>query len=131
MDLKGKKPFSFRRLLHSFKYATNGLFYVIRNEQNMKIHITMSIVVILLAFILKIPAVQWIILLIVIGIVLSLEAMNTAIERTIDLVTEDFHPLAKVAKDAAAASVFIFSIVAAIVGVIIFLPPLLKLFILK
>ena len=63
-----------------------------------------------------------------IGAVLSLELVNTAIEAVVDLVTEEYHPLAKVAKDTAAAAIFVIAVVAAIVGVIIFLPKIISLF---
>ena len=63
-----------------------------------------------------------------IGLVISCELINTAIEAVVDLVTEDYHPLAKVAKDTAAAAVFVFAIVAVIVGLIIFLPKVVALF---
>lgn len=128
MEWKDKKRYGILRLVRSFEYAAAGLKYVIRHEQNMKIHLGFTVVVLFLAYLLQIPKIHWLILLIVIGIVLALEALNTAIERTIDLITDEYHPLAKVAKDAAAASVFIFSIFAVIIGLVIFLPPLIKLF---
>lgn len=128
MDSKDRKAFDLRRLLRSFTYAWNGLMFVIKNEQNMRIHLSAAFLVILLAIFLDISRSQFILLFIVIGIVLSLEMMNTAIEKTIDLITADYHPLAKVAKDVAAGAVFLFSLIAVIIGFFIFLPPLLKLF---
>ena len=62
------------------------------------------------------------------GLVISCELINTAIEATVDLVTEEYHPLAKVAKDTAAAAVFVFAIVAVLVGIIIFVPKVIALF---
>ncbi len=70
----------------------------------------------------SVSATEWVLLLLVMGGVLTAETLNTAIERTVDLVTEDFHPLAKRAKDIGAASVFIFCIIAIIIGAIIFVP---------
>ena len=61
-----------------------------------------------------------------IGLVISCELINTAIEATVDLVTEEYHPLAKVAKDTSAAAVFVFAIIAVIVGLIIFLPKIVN-----
>ena len=63
-----------------------------------------------------------------IGAVIALELINTAIEAVVDLVTEEYHPLAKVAKDTSAAAVFVFAIIAIIVGIIIFLPKIIGLF---
>ena len=71
---------------------------------------------------------EWAILALTIGLVISCELINTAIEAVVDLVTEDYHPLAKVAKDTSAAAVFIFAIVAVIVGIIIFLPKIINIF---
>ncbi|MEB1807581.1 MAG: diacylglycerol kinase family protein [Bacillaceae bacterium] len=127
MDLKDKNLWGFKRLLRSFVYAWTGLKYVIRSEQNMRIHLIMSAVVIALAFILNVPLTQKIILLLVVGMVLSLEVMNTAIERTVDMITEEYHPQAKVAKDIAAGAVFIFSIISVLIGLAIFLPPIIEL----
>lgn len=127
MGLQDKKRFSLKRLLRSFRYATEGLRYVIKHEQNMQIHLVVGTVVILFALILNIPLLHFLIVLLVIGIVFALEAMNTAIERTVDLVTKEYHPVAKVAKDVAAGAVLIFSIFAAVIGLWIFIPPLLNL----
>ena len=65
------------------------------------------------------------ILSLTIGLVIGFELINTSIEATVDLVTEDYHPLAKVAKDTSAAAVFVFAIAAIVVGLIIFLPKLI------
>lgn len=126
MDYKDKRGFSFRRLLYSFRQAFTGIKEVLLHEQNMKIHLMMALAAILLAIWFNIPKEHWLILIILIGIVLSLEAMNSAIERTVDLVTKEYQPLAKAAKDAASAAVLIFSIVAVIVGIIIFFPPFIE-----
>ena len=79
-------------------------------------------------FIFKINKYEWAILVLTIGLVISCELVNTAIEAVVDLVTEEYHPLAKVAKDTAAAAVLIFAFVAVIVGLIIFVPKILLLF---
>ena len=63
-----------------------------------------------------------------IGLVISCELVTTAIEAVVDLVTEEYHPLAKVAKDTSAAAVLIFAVIAVIVGLIIFLPKVIALF---
>lgn len=127
MGLQDKKCFSIKRLLRSFRYATQGLLYVIKQEQNMKIHLVVGTLVVILSFLLDIPTVHFFIVLVIIGIVFALEALNTAIERTVDLVTKEYHPVAKIAKDVAAGAVLVFSIFAAIIGLWIFIPPLLQL----
>ncbi len=88
----------------------------------MKIHLLFTMVVILLGLLLQVSRVEWVFLLVLIGGVISLELINSSIENLVDLVTEEYHPLAKKAKDMAAAAVFIFSIVSVIIGLIIFIP---------
>ncbi|OZM57738.1 hypothetical protein CIB95_05065 [Lottiidibacillus patelloidae] len=125
MDLKDKQLSNVQKFIKSFTYAVAGIKLVVKDEQNMRIHLVVSVVVFALAYILAIPKQEIIILLILVGIMLSLEAMNTAIERVVDLATPEYHPLAKQAKDAAAGAVLIFSFITIIVGLLIFLKPLL------
>jgi undecaprenol kinase len=120
-DCKGKKK---NKLLHSFSLAFSGILYTIRHERNMKIHCTAAILVIMLSFYFQLSAVEWIFILLAIGGVFSFELINTAIERTVDLITEDFHPLAKQAKDIAAGAVLVYAILSVVIGCIIFLPKL-------
>ena len=82
--------------------------------------------VVIFGFIFNINKYEWAIVMLTIGLVISCELINTAIEATVDLVTEEYHPLAKVAKDTSAAAVFVFAIVAVIVGLIIFLPKIVN-----
>ncbi|WP_017728386.1 diacylglycerol kinase family protein [Halalkalibacterium ligniniphilum] len=128
MGLQDRNKRGFRRLLRSFGYAWTGLTYVVKYEQNMQIHLILSLIVFCMAFALSIPVSHWLVLLLVIAGVFALEIMNTAIERTVDLVTEEYHPHAKRAKDIAAAAVFVYSIFAVIIGLLIFIPALLSYF---
>ncbi|WP_353626292.1 diacylglycerol kinase family protein [Bacillus sp. JCM 19041] len=79
-----------------------------KNEQNMQIHLIGGIAVIGAAWYFSVDHVEWLLLVLVIGGVLTVETINTAIERTVDLVTEEYHPLAERAKDISAAGVFVF-----------------------
>ncbi|MFN7251261.1 MAG: diacylglycerol kinase family protein [Anaerobacillus sp.] len=126
MDFKNSYDRYWKRFTCSFIYAWSGLKHAIRNEQNMKIHLFIAIMMISLAYVLEIHRVEKIILLLVIGIVISLEVLNTAIERVVDLVTKEYHPMAKVAKDVSAGAVFIFSIFAVLIGILIFYQPILE-----
>ncbi|WP_139365088.1 diacylglycerol kinase family protein [Litchfieldia alkalitelluris] len=117
-----RQPHEWLRLVKSFEYAINGLKNAILKERNLQIHLVLSILVILLSFYCKIAIDDWIIVIIMIGGVIVLELINTAIERVVDLVTTDFHPLAKLAKDVSAAAVLVFSFIAVIVGILIFTP---------
>lgn len=113
------------KLIRSFAYAIEGIVHSIKREQNVRIHFMIAIVVICLGFYYHITTTEWLFVLFAIGGMVSLELMNTAIERTVDLVTQQKHPLAKQAKDAAAGAVLIFAIISVIIGCIIFLPKIL------
>ena len=119
--MKGKKLFSWRARAKSFKYAFEGLG-VLMGEHNAWIHCCAAIVAIAASFLLKISSGEWCAVIICIGMVLSAEAFNTAIEAVCDHVSEKYAPLIKRAKDVAAAGVLILSIAAVIIGAIIFLP---------
>ncbi|CAH2462067.1 MULTISPECIES: diacylglycerol kinase family protein [Bacillus] len=110
------------KLLDSFGYAIAGIYFCLRHERNMKIHSLAAVIVMCCGFYFHITTTEWIVLLIVIGIVMGLEMVNTAIEKTVDLATADIHPFAKIAKDVAAGAVLLFAIIAAVIGAIIFLP---------
>ncbi|TSB46758.1 diacylglycerol kinase family protein [Alkalicoccobacillus porphyridii] len=128
MGLSDRNQKGFKRLLRSFVFAGYGLKHVIKYEQNMQIHLVCAVIAPAMAWWLRIPLEHWLVLLLVIGGMLSLEIMNTAVERTVDLYTEEFHPLAKRAKDVAAAAVFVYGVFAVIIGLLIFGPPLFTLF---
>ena len=110
----------------SVGHAMDGIEYTVNHERNFKIEIIFAIVVTIASFLLKVSLIEWGILVLVIGIVLALEMINTAIERCVDLVTKDYKELAKYAKDVAAGSVFVMSIFSIIIGIIIFMPKIIK-----
>lgn len=112
----------------SFGYAFEGIFTCIRKERNMKIHCVMTLLVILAGFIFHISVTEWCICLTLFGLVMALELVNTAVEAVVDLVTSERRPLAKIAKDTAAGAVLIAAIMAAIAGLVIFLPKGIALF---
>ena len=112
---KAKKP----PLYKSFGYAFEGIFTCIRNERNIKIHCTVAIFVVIAGAVLGITPTEWCICLTLFGLVIALELVNTAIESVVDLVTTERKPLAK---DTAAGAVLVAAIMAAIVGLIIFVP---------
>lgn len=122
MGSNDKSNYKTRNVLYSFRHALSGFGKAVKEERNMKIHLLFTMVVILLGLLLQVSRVEWVFLLVLIGGVISLELINSSIENLVDLVTEEYHPLAKKAKDMAAAAVFIFSIVSVIIGLIIFIP---------
>ena len=105
-----KKP----PITKSFGYAFEGIFTCIRKERNMKIHCAMAVLVVIAGIILKLSPVEWCICLGLFGLVMALELVNTAVESVVDLVTSEYKPLAKIAKDTAAGAVLIAAIMAAI-----------------
>lgn len=122
-ELKKKR----KKLRNSFKYAFEGVHRELKEEQNLKIHILIMILVIIAGFTLKLSPMEWIICIILFGFVIALELINTAIELTVDLAMPEIHPKAKAAKDIAAAAVLISATCSVIIGLIIFLPKIINL----
>lgn len=118
----------FKRFINSFKYSFQGLVTAYRDEQSMWIHLLATIVVVVAGFTFKISAIEWIFVIILVLLVLGSELINTAIEAIVDLVSPDYHELAKKAKDLGSAAVFIFSMLAMAGGGIIFIPKIIELF---
>lgn len=116
------------KLALSFRYALKGIATAFIKERNMKIHAVAVVLVVWAGFYFHIESTQWLILLLTIAFVIGLEMINTAIEALVDLVTEEYRRLAAIAKDVAAGAVLISSIIAVIIGLIIFVPYLTTLF---
>lgn len=131
MDLESRdrqKRLGPKRLINSFKYALSGVIYTVKQEQNMIIHILMATFVIAAGFFFEISHTEWLICLLFIGLVMAMELINTSIEAVVDLTCPRKDPLAKVAKDTAAAAVLVFAVAAAIAGFTIFIPKIIALF---
>ncbi|WP_088035766.1 diacylglycerol kinase family protein [Evansella clarkii] len=126
---KDKQPFIlWSRLTKSFVYAWHGIKKAWKYEQNFRIHSVVTALVFIFAQVLNVPLTEQAILAVMAGGVLALELINTAIERTVDLMVQQYDTRAKVIKDTAAGAVFVFSLAAALVGVLIFLPKIIALF---
>jgi diacylglycerol kinase len=93
-------------------------------QRNAKIQTVMGIAAITLGFIVSISPYQWLLVLFCIGLVISLEMINSAVEILCDMVTTDFHPKIKIIKDVAAGAVLVASIASLIIGLMIFIPAL-------
>ncbi len=115
-----------RKRLASFKYASHGIWQALKDGPNLQIHILFGIIAILLGLIFQITYFEWLIIILLIGLVISLELTNTAIEETVDYFTQNLHPGAKRAKDVAAGAVLIAAITALIIGLFIFLPYIIQ-----
>jgi diacylglycerol kinase (ATP) len=128
MELRDKqKRRGFKRFVNSFKYSYEGLKYAYKYEQSMTIHLSVVVIVVIFGIWLKISLMEWLLCFILFGLVLATELINTSLEAVVDLICPKIHPLAKIAKDTASAAVFVFSIIAFISGLIIFVPKILEL----
>ncbi len=117
-----------KKLLRSFKYAFSGLAQLLRTQHTCWIHITFTVLTPVIAGLLQFEIWKWIVLITMIGFVWAFEAFNTALEILVDIASPGYHEKAKAAKDIAAGAVLITSITAIIVGLLLFIPPILKLF---
>lgn len=106
--------------LRSFGYAMEGFRTAVTTERNIKVQLFVGVAAVVAGVLLHIDALSWVLIVLCVGLVLFAELVNTSIEAIVDLATQELHPLAKRAKDIAAASVFTLSITAAIVGLIVF-----------
>jgi diacylglycerol kinase len=111
-----------------FRAAFTGLRRLVTSERHFQIHLIAATCAVIMAAILDFSRLEWAILLVTIGLVLVAEGLNSAIERAIDTTTPSFHPLAKTAKDIAAAAVLIAAIISVIVGFLLYGPKLWALF---
>jgi diacylglycerol kinase (ATP) len=112
------------RRLSSFRYAFAGWWYVLRTQRNTWIHAAISIAVLFLAWRLRLARVEWAVLILTITVVWMAEFVNTSLEAIVDMTMPDPHPLARVAKDVAAAAVLVGAGGAVLVGLLILGPPL-------
>ena len=112
--------------LNSIKTALIGIKLAFQTEKNIKIHLIISLLTLLTCFLLNVSAIELTLILLCIGLVLSLELINTAIERVIDLYSTKYNLSIKVIKDISAGSVLVASILAFIIGCLIFIPKCLK-----
>lgn len=112
-----------RGLVTAFKDAFSGFKYTFLNERNFRIHTVVTLLVVTAGFALNISRLEWLAVIICIAIVLTAELVNTAIETTVDLVVgENYHELARIAKDVSAAAVVLTAMIAVVIGSIVFLP---------
>lgn len=109
-----------KKVLHSFRYAVDGIIYSVKTQRNMRIHYFVALLVLLLGFIVRLSNLELALLFLAVSLVITLELINTAIEATIDLITEKYHPLAKIAKNVAAGAVLVSSINAIAIGYVLF-----------
>lgn len=113
-------------MVSSFKFAFNGIYNLIKNENNFKFHVLALVCVLSMGVTFSISATEWCILILCIGLVLSAEAFNTSIEKISDFVEPAYNGKIKIIKDISAAGVLITVVISVLVGFIVFLPKLLS-----
>lgn len=115
-----------KRFKKSFGYSIEGLKYAYKYEQSMFIHLIVTVLVVIVNIIFNVSAFEWLVTFLAIGMVLASELINTAIEAVVDLVTLEIHPLAKIAKDCGSAATFVLAMMAAVIGLIVYIPYIME-----
>jgi diacylglycerol kinase len=113
-----------RRFIRSCGFAISGIVMALRTQRHMRIHLTCAVLVTTAGLCLRLSRMEWAALVIVMGMVIAAELLNTAVESVVDLVSPGIHPLAKAAKDTAAGAVLVTAIAAIITGLLVLGPPL-------
>lgn len=116
---------SFRTLYKSIRFAFNGLIYVVKSQNNARIHLLCTILVVGVGIWLELSLNQWAAIVAAIAIVWITECFNTTIEKIFDLINPEPHPLVKHGKDSGAAAVLIAAMLSVVIGILVLGPPLL------
>ena len=122
-----QKKFSFKSRLESFKYAFNGFRTLFLEEHNARIHLFIALIIIFTGFYYDLSNIEWLFIILCIGLVFFAELVNSSIENFADFVSPEKHTYIKKVKDLAAAAVLTIAITSVIVGLIIFLPKIFSL----
>ena len=118
-----KRKWKNRDLVSSLEFALTGILTAFKEERNMRKHAVTALVVVLAGFVFQVSRIEWLFLLMSIFLVVAFEIINSAIENVVDLASHyHFSMLAKKAKDMAAGAVLVVSLLAAVIGALIFLP---------
>ena len=125
---KEQKKRGIKSFINSFHYSWDGIKYAFKYEQSMFIHVLVTLLVVICGIVLKLDFQEWLLCIVLIGLVIATELINTAIEAVVDLACPEIHPLAKTAKDTAAAAVLVFAITAVLCGLFLFVPKIIALF---
>ena len=123
--VKAKKN---NNVLESFKIGFIGVFDTIKKERNIKIGLFITLFLVIISIFLKLSIVEWSIVILTSGLVITLEFINTALEYTVDMAMPDIHPLAKLSKDTMAGAVVFMVVIAFIIGLFIYVPKIVGLF---
>lgn len=128
MDKKKDSRLYNKSFIEAWKNAFCGIAHGFKTQRNLRIQLVIGIIVVVLGIILKINAIEWAILMLSVFLLLGTEMMNTAVEATVDLCTEEYHPKAKIAKDVAAGAVVLTALNAVLVFCFLFTDKIIQLF---
>lgn len=129
MGLIGKKyVVEDKKVTSSFKNGLEGIKNAYIKEFHMLVHFYIAVIVVILGVLLEISYAEWLVCLVLIGGVISLELVNTAIEGVVNMITTNYDPHAKMVKDTSAGAVVVFSVISFFIGLLIFLPKIINLF---
>ncbi len=120
-------PARARSFWQSLGFAIDGVLHTFRSQRNARIHAVIAGLAVICGIALRISQAEWAVIVCLIALVIGLEVLNTAIEALVDLASPTFHPLAKIAKDAAAGAILLLALGSVAAGLIIFLPRLWQL----
>lgn len=109
-----------KRLIDSFNYAVAGIIYTLKTQKNMRIHFSAMVLILVLSLFFNFSKLELLSLFFAISLVIIAEMINTAVEKTVDMVTKEFHPLAKIAKNVAAGAVLVAALNSIMVGYLLF-----------
>jgi diacylglycerol kinase len=123
---RGKSKWA--KFVRGFGYAFSGLWYTLRTQRNMRVHVSIALLAVLVGLLLRISPVEFAIIFLAIICVFTAEMFNTVFELCVDLASPEYNPLAKIAKDVAAGAVLMSAILSVIIGLCIFLPHIIGLF---
>ena len=126
-EKKVLKKITPRSLMNTIKYSLDGLIYFYRSEKSAIIHLACVILAIIIGLVLKITVIEAIIIAVLLTMIISVELLNSGLEAICDLVSLEYQPLIKVAKDCGSAATFILSTATLIIGIIIYIPYIIDL----
>ena len=120
------QKFSLKKRLKSFVYAFSGFKTLLKEEHNSRIHLIAAVCAVALSIVLQISTYEWIAVIVVIGFVFAMELVNTVVENIADYLTDGFDARIKKIKDLSTAATLMSAVVALVVGVVIFLPKIVR-----
>ncbi len=116
----------FKRVWHKFSNAFRGLYVMIKEEKSLWVHFSVAIIVIIFGIVFQLTNIEWALIVFAIGLVISFEMFNTAIEYLIDIVSFEYNLKAKKIKDVAAMATLFVTIIAVVIGLLVFVPAIMR-----